>query len=372
MLTIIVKGTNGCNLACRYCSLGEKKDFEFISKDFLKNLLTYSCEFAKNREENAINFILHGGEPTLVDVNVYDECISYIKTKYSELNIKISMQSNGFLITDHFVEVIKKHDIHIGISIDGSEKIHDAERRTGSNQPSFMTVTSNIDKLLENRISVSCLMVLTQNALNEGFDYLFFFEERGLHLKINPLLNYGDVIENPELILNEGDYANYLIDLYKVIIEKDIDVLISPIDNIIRGIIHERGINECSFRKECNKNFLCIDYKGCLYPCGKFSDMGEMCMGNINETTFNKVEEFLKENLLERRNSKLPNKCRSCQYLRLCNGGCSAEAMIDGNFNDVPVMCKDYKMLFEYFQETGLCILREKLLKQKHILEEHR
>lgn len=371
MLTIIVKGTNGCNLACSYCSLGEKKNFKYINKWSLMDLMNFSCKYAKYQGESKINFILHGGEPTLVDPNIYDESITFIKNKYPELEIFISMQSNGLAITNQFINIIKKYDIHMGISIDGSQNIHDSERRTAWNKPSYKIVTNNIDRLLCAGVSVSCLMVLTKNALKEKFDYLTFFEERNLHLKINPLLNYGNVTEHPELILEEGDYARYLINLYENIVEKNIDILVSPIDNIINGIIHNQGIRECTFKKYCNKHFLCIDYKGDIYPCGKFSDMDEMFIGNISEIPYERIDQFLKEKLYERRNLQLPNICNSCKFIKLCNGGCSAEAMIDGDINEVPIMCKDYKILFEYFHGAGLKLLKERLIKQKQILEEY-
>jgi uncharacterized protein len=369
MLTIIVKGTNGCNLACSYCSLGEKTNFQYIDEEGLKNLLMFSCEFAKYRNQQEINFIFHGGEPMLIGSDIYDVGIRYVKKKFSELNIKLSMQSNGFVLTDAFVEIIKKYDIHMGISIDGSKKIQDSQRRTAGNQPTYATVKKNIDKLIKAGVSVSCLMVLTQNALHMGYDYLGFFEERCLHLKINPLLNYGEAFRHPELILHTGDYAEYLIGLYEYIVEQNIDVAVSPIEDILQSVLYDRNMRECTFRKECNRDFLCIDYKGDIYPCGKFSDMESMKIGNIGKTEFNRIDDFLENNLCERRKIHIPKQCRSCKYIQMCNGGCSAEAMIAGDLGDVPFMCNDYQMIFDYFHGQGLRLLKDKLMKQKRKLE---
>jgi uncharacterized protein len=369
MLTIIVKGTNGCNLACSYCSLGEKTNFQYIDEDGLKNLFMFSCQFAKYSNEKEINFIFHGGEPMLIRPDIYGESIRFAKMKFPELNIKFSMQSNGFVLTDSFVEIIKKHDIHMGISIDGCEKIQDSQRRTVANQPTYTTVKKNIDKLLRAGVSVSCLMVLTKNALLVGYDYLRFFEERGLCLKINPLLNYGEASGHPELILETGDYADYLIGLYEFIMEQNMDVIVSPIDDILESVVYDRDIRECTFRKECNRDFLCIDYKGDIYPCGKFSDMELMKIGNISKTAFKEIGDFLRENLCERRKSHLPEQCKSCKYKKLCNGGCSAEAVISGDLEEVPFMCKDYRRIFDYFHGEGLGLLKDELMKQKRKLE---
>ena len=370
MLTIIIKGTNGCNLACSYCSLGEKKNFKYIEEESMKSLMIFACNLAKYRKEKKINFILHGGEPTLISPEIYDVCISFIKKKYSELDITISMQTNGLVLTDKFLQIIKKYDINVGVSIDGSEKIHNSERKMIDGKDSFTMVAGNIEKMLAENVQVSCLMVLTKNALEHDLEYLRYFAERDIHLKINPLLNYGETICHPELVLNQGDYAKYLVKIYEEIIQKNIDINVSPIDKIISGIIHDQPIRECSFDGQCNKHFLCIDYKGDIFPCGKFSDIEKMCIGNISDTTFNEIEYYLQKNICIRRNEKIPIKCKQCQYLDMCNGGCSAEAMIEGKYFDAPVLCDDYVQLFKYFRTDGLKLLREVLIKNKSFLEE--
>lgn len=370
MLTIIVKGTNGCNLACSYCSLGEKSNFKFINKDNLKSIMIYSCDLVRYRNEKKVNFILHGGEPTLVNPGIYDECVSYIKDKYSDLEVKISMQTNGFSITDQFMNLIKKHDIHVGVSIDGSKEIHDSERKSINGTDTFDKVTSTIEKLLDANVPVSCLMVLTKNALKKDLKYLHYFEEKKIHLKINPLLNYGETLGHPELVLDKNDYANYIIKVYETIVQENMDVYISPIDKLLTGIIHDQPIKECSFDSQCNKRFLCIDYKGDIYPCGKFSDIDKMCIGNVDSTSFDQVEDYLLKKICIRRSENIPQKCKDCKYVRLCNAGCSAEAMIEGEYFNTPILCEDYYMLFNYFHTDGLKLLKETLVKNKRFLEE--
>ena len=128
MLTIIVKGTNSCNLACSYCSLGQKKDFRYINARMLSNIMAYSCKIARKRREKSVTFILHGGEPSLVDVNVYQDSIHFIKEQFSDIEIGISMQSNGLAVSDELIRFIKENDVHMGISLDGSEEIHEIGR----------------------------------------------------------------------------------------------------------------------------------------------------------------------------------------------------------------------------------------------------
>ncbi len=369
MLTIIVKGTNSCNLACSYCSLGQKKDFRYINARMLSNIMAYSCKIARKRREKSVTFILHGGEPSLVDVNVYQDSIHFIKEQFSDIEIGISMQSNGLAVSDELIRFIKENDVHMGISLDGSEEIHDGERYTADYKPTYNKILNNIQKLQNADIKVSCLMVLTRNALDKGFEYLKYYAEKHIHLKINPLLNYGGVYEHPELLLHSGDYANYLIKLYEYSIENDISVTIAPIDNILQAIIYGQRIYGCTYNKECSRNFGCIDYKGNMYPCGRFCDMDLFRIGNIDYYKGDFLDSELMCSILKRRNTRLPNKCRKCKYLRLCNAGCSAEAAIGGNINGEPMLCEDYQMLFEYFYGDGLILLKKELQRQKNMLE---
>ena len=371
MLTIIIKGTNGCNLACSYCSLGEKKNFKFVDKQKLKEIFIYAGNYARYKNEKTITFILHGGEPTMVPIYVYREAIDEMKKEFTDLKIIICMQTNGFQISDEFIEFAQTYEIKMGISIDGSEEIHDSERRTYNGKPSYLRVTTNIDRMINAGLGVSCLMVLTKNGCRHGYEYLKFFSDRNIHLKINPLLNYGEVYDHPELTLEPGDYARYLIKMYEYIIENNIEVNISPTDKILTAILKKQSIRECSFDSECSKYFLCIDYKGDIYPCGKFSDMEKYKIGNIDGTKYEYITEYITNHLIKRRNELKPDKCKKCKYIRLCNSGCSAEALIDGDFLNTPILCEDYKMIFKYFYHDGLILLKKELEKIKENMEVH-
>lgn len=369
MLSIILKGTNGCNLACSYCSLGKKSNIIRPTEEVMYKIMQYSCELCKHISEKDIYFILHGGEPTIINSSVYDYAIEKIRSEYKELNIRVTMQTNAYHLSAEWIKFFKRHDISVGVSVDGSASIHDKERMNIHGEATFSTVQKNIEHLLKEKISVACLMVLTSNALKEDFSFLNYYAEKGLHLKINPLLDYGEVYEHPELSLKSGQYADYIIKMYEYILKWDIDVDISPIEKILQGILSDnKRVMSCSFNNDCNQHFLCIDFNGDIYPCGKFADMKEFCIGNIKNQNYKIFQSDIILKLLDRRNSKLPIKCRECRHKELCNAGCSAEACISGALDGNPAMCNDYFKLFEYFSGKGLILLKEKLLEQKEIL----
>jgi sulfatase maturation enzyme AslB (radical SAM superfamily) len=45
----------------------------------------------------------------------------------------------------------------------------------------------------------------------------------------------------------------------------------------------------CSFGKSCTSRFISIDPEGDVYPCGRFSGVKDICLGNINEESLIKI-----------------------------------------------------------------------------------
>lgn len=365
MLTLILKGTNGCNLNCAYCSLGEKTEHCVISESMLYQALRFAAEACTKRGEQALSVILHGGEPTLVPVQTYKSAFDRIRMEYPAPSIKILMQTNAYALTREYLDFCKEYEVSVGVSIDGSQAIHDAERQSRSGQATFSQVLQNIDRMQAEGISVACLMVLTRAGVLAPLDFLELYASRGLSLKINPLLNYGEAEKHPELALRPGEYAAYLIRVFEYILTHELDLSVLPLEKILRAILHGGSIGECTFHPRCNEQFLCIDHLGDVYPCGKFADTHEFKLGNVASLSDNWKEHPQMQYLAERRSCKLPDPCRTCGYLKLCGAGCSAEALIERTADLRPAMCEDYQILFRYFYQEGLQKLKSSLLRQK-------
>lgn len=359
MFTVILKTTNTCNLDCKYCSLGKKIDGNRMSERMFYDSLEYIYLLGKKQ----FTIILHGGEPTLLDMQIYRKGLLGMKEKYPEVEIDVCMQTNGYVVNQAIIEFCLEFSVHVGVSIDGGEVIHNQERLTKLGELSYEVVYNNMLAYQEHGIAVSALMVVTRNALQEQVEYLHLYEKHGIPVKMNPLLNYGSTLEHEELTLREGEYAAYLIRLYEYGIAQNLSLKIDPITQFIEAILYDTELKTCTFTKSCHKNFLCIDYDGDIYPCGKFSDLKEYKLGNITERNEKILESPILQSLEERGTLKIPTKCQQCHNLKYCNCGCNAESVICKD--NVPFQCRDYKVLFEYFLNEGLKLLKQQLLEYK-------
>lgn len=363
MITLILKVTDGCNLRCKYCSIGEKSDhFNIMNVDTMKSAGDFAVKFAKEKNDNNINIILHGGEPTIIRFTEYESFCEYLLKTYKDILFKFSLQTNGYHFTEDFISFLKKYDINVGVSIDGNEKVHDKSRVDINGNGTFDKIKQNIIKLIENEICVSGLVVVTKDLLKEDLSYLNFFNYYDINLKINPLLNYGEATNDSSMWLECGDYSEYLKKVYLYMLENEIEIQINPISNMLSAIINGSNMSDCAYKNECGKNFICVDYKGDIYPCGRFYDVTGSCLGNIKNTN----------NVLKYESEELSDDCKQCKYMKWCYGGCNAYRKIM-NANKTP-LCDDIKNLFDYFSDEGIMeyinYLKEKKVYLKEKLKE--
>lgn len=358
MFTFILKVTDACNLRCKYCSVGDKKEFNIIGAKELNYILNEICEFSINKNLKNISVIFHGGEPLLLNYKIYDEVLDNILQKYSELSINYKIQTNGLLISDNFIEIFKKYDFSVGVSIDGYEEVHNKQRIDEIGTGNFKLVQEKILQLKKNNISCAALMVQTKLADKNKMDFLKWFDDNGISLKINPLICCGEACKNQNLYLSVGDYGEFLVEAFKYILKEELYIEIAPISSIINSIISKENLNECTFSDKCCKNFLCIDYDMSVYPCGRFSDSKTMKLGNLKEHNLLSLHNSgIRIKLEERKSESLPLECEKCRFKKLCKGGCPAEAQINGNVFGKSNLCYDYKIFFEYMYSDGLELL---------------
>ena len=168
MLTLILKSTNACNLRCAYCSLGDKTLTRTLSETEILRGLEWFAEYGKEKGEKTLSVIFHGGEPMMIPALQYRRCIEQLLIKYPDISWQYYVQTNGTILELDYIDLFKRYDIHVGISLDGPERIHDTQRKTREGENTFGQIAENIICLKENGVSVSALMVLTKAGLRDS------------------------------------------------------------------------------------------------------------------------------------------------------------------------------------------------------------
>ena len=70
----------------------------------------------------------------------------------------------------------------------------------------------------------------------------------------------------------------------------------------------------------CGIQYVC-EADGSVYPCD-FYMTDQYCLGNFNSDRIDAVDEKRNAIAFIENSMKLPGKCLSCKWLKLCRGGC--------------------------------------------------
>ena len=148
-ITFIV--THACPLRCSYCYQSNKAERRMtfdIAKRCVDLLFDEDIKNSRYINEDKMNGLILdfiGGEP-LLEIELIDQIMDYFIFKALDLNHRwavrhmISISSNGVLYFDPKVtSFLRKHQgrVHIGITIDGNQKLHDTCRKFPDGRPSY-------------------------------------------------------------------------------------------------------------------------------------------------------------------------------------------------------------------------------------------
>src|SRR2546423_2943965 len=104
-----------CNIQCVYC-------YQHPQRDAGSFVHSYDMEKMKaSIEAEGGPFSLFGGEPLLLPMKDLEELWAWGHEKYK----KNMVQTNAVLITEEHIRLIRKYNVHVGVSVDGPGELND-------------------------------------------------------------------------------------------------------------------------------------------------------------------------------------------------------------------------------------------------------
>jgi uncharacterized protein len=134
-LDVVLKVAERCNLACPYCYyFFQENELHKGSAAFMSEATAHAVAAFLRRgvQDHRIAHLyigLHGGEPTLVPKARLDRIVTILRDALADVTtVHFAMQTNGTLLDDEWIELLTKHRVMVGVSLDGPPHIHDASR----------------------------------------------------------------------------------------------------------------------------------------------------------------------------------------------------------------------------------------------------
>ncbi|QQS51753.1 MAG: anaerobic sulfatase-maturation protein [Bacteroidota bacterium] len=360
-----------CNLNCTYCYYLEKE--KLYPKDpqrwFMndKVLSQFVAQYIYLSVAPAVLFTWHGGEATLRGMDFYKKAFELQKKFSNGKKIENILQTNGTTLTDDWCKFFKDNNFLIGISIDGPEHCHDRYRRNKGNQPSFAKVMHGLELLQKHGVEFNTLSVV--NDYNAKFPeevYRFLKSIGSRYMQFTPIVEAVDINAGPgELKLQHPgtdkeaevtdwtvdpiDYGDFLIKIFDEWVRKDVgDYYVVTFDCILANWL---GVPPplCIYAETCG-NSGAVEFNGDVYSCDHYV-FPEFKLGNImNGNLMDMMQSPFQKEFGRNKRDALPAYCRKCDYVKLCNGECPKNRIINTPEGEpgLNYLCAGFKKFYKH------------------------
>lgn len=296
--------TNKCNLHCPHCYMesGAAYSNELTTEE-IKSL----CKDYKSIGGTDVS--LTGGEPTVRQD--FLDIVEYI----SDLGMKISVFSNGFLWDEKMITRFKKCSVEgVQISIDGyDEQSNSIVRGKGV----FEKALDSIDMFVKNHIYVKIAVTAPYDVIKDHKeDYIAFSKELidkygndAIEINYSYFFMPGRNISENEILRIKDEYYNIVDEVVNAIYPEAYE------DSFVINI-SDYVYNSCGY------GGLNVMANGDFYFCDRIPDVKKS--GNIRNISIGDIKTMMK---VAEQAGIIDNfkPCGSCVLKYICGGGCRAE-----------------------------------------------
>jgi uncharacterized protein len=359
MRTIIFRPTNDCNLRCKYCYDAAShvnscsKTIKEANKKFEKEYDQLLKDFDLIYEDkDHLKLIFHGGEPLLIKPSNIDRLCTDLSNNFDD--ISYSIQTNGTLINDETIDVFKKHDFKVGLSLDGCNEQQNCQRIFPGGKNSFDAVMSKIKLLKDNDVRLGIIMSIAKQHEGCEQEIYDFIANNDLKVNIRPV--FGDSTVDKSTIMTPEEYAtffNNMFDLWFNDEKERVDTnQVTELYDVLKDVLVDNyRKRSCSTSGNCFKNFISLDVDSNLYACNRLYGDPRFYYGNLKKDSIHNIR-LNYENLANIRNNLIEGgSCALCDLHDKCHGGCPAEAIrVYGDIGAPSPICKIKKLTREHIK----------------------
>ncbi len=288
------------------------------------------------KADKKVHFIWHGGEPLILGQYWFSKILFFQRSvSTSAHQIQNSIQTNGLLLDNDWLDFFASNNISIGLSLDGPETFHDKTRKNLAGTGTYEKVKQTVDLLNARNSTYGALIVLNHELLRYGAKNLLdWATSLGLHtislLPVrpnNPRHDSGKMLTDD--YVSDNEYANYLRDIYDARRARpDCEIQVRELDSIIECLFGGRP-SVCVLAGGCAGEYFGVDPDGSIYHCDKYSEEPDYRIGHVKDENLASLKHHSVVRKLAQENLAVEAKCReNCKWFRFCNGGCPHDRFI--------------------------------------------
>ena len=322
--TLILHVTHNCNMACKYCY--ERNNHYMADPGMMSEQTALrAVELFYSRYSYIREIKFFGGEPTLNQPVIKSVCM-YVDRLYASGKIKdkpvYKLLTNGTIMNDNLIDLIRTYGIKVVFSIDGTEKLHDSLRVFPNDAGSYSVMKRNFFLLrsrTDGKQPYSLNVTYTELHKKAGLSMHDLVVRLSDEYGIKPgKVNIYPVETSPD--------QPFYLDTSQVMLQSARDALTCAIEGDSRTHMKLRAVIRRLEKGGLPNVMICsgavdwaaVSYRGDVYPCMMFLDRKEYFMGNVKENIF-QTESYKKVRVLFDRGYKKEDvHCMGCIARNVC------------------------------------------------------
>jgi uncharacterized protein len=325
--------THKCNLSCRYCYAGR------ATKPDMSAATARKCvDFALGNVPagKRLDLGLFGGEPLLCfDLVREITAYAYEKAAEAKIPLRISITTNGTLVTPAVVDFAADRRVDLSFSLDGPAELHDRNRTYHDGRGSFADVMPRLELVQKRLGGVQVNAVFGPDTIMDLPRCLKFLVDSGIQaIHLNPDIKaaWPDDLR-PRLQDVYTEVAEYYIECYTQGREIAINLLDSKILLFIKG-----GYDSTDMCAMGERDWGFAP-SGNIYPCERFIGEDEnspFCLGNVHTGL-----DLERRCVLGLKRGNHNPECLACGLNKYCMNWCSCTNYFMSGHSDMatPMMC---------------------------------
>ena len=346
-MTLMVKPASAaCNLKCDYCFYFDAVSMRSEGCHHMMDDTVVEAIIMKSLQEaESCTYVFQGGEPTLAGLPFFKRFIDRVNAyKLPDSTVRYTFQTNALNLDRDWARFFKQHDMLVGVSFDGTPRLHDFHRMDRNGNGSGRKVINSISMLEEEGVDFNILCVVT-NELAQNIRQVFSYLVNH-NLRYHQYIPCMDPLAGDVSYLTPDMYSRFLRDLFDLwfsAYRKGTPVSIRLFDNLV-GMIAGYPPESCDMAGICSIQYV-AESNGDIYPCD-FYCTDDHLLGSIAVDSFKDLDARRSAMLFIENSANRVDPCTECRWKLLCRGGCRRYRTDEGYR-----FCSSMKEFFPYVIE---------------------
>lgn len=364
-LSIILKVTERCNLACPYCYFFFSGDESYqqhpplIAANTVTDVIAFIRKAVLDMDIRQVRIGLHGGEPLLMKVDKFAELCEQFRSALDPIcDLMLVVQTNGVLVDQEWVDLFARFQVRVGVSIDGDEAVHNIFRITKKGRGTYAETRRGwelLNRAMAERVIPSATILCVVSPQQSGAKILKHFAEELKATGVNFLLpdvTHDSPAATERYIRGCGDFLVDVVNTWAELSSRKIKITVRWIDEIVGALMDDDLCRGSATHKYEPLGQFVVSSNGEIAPDDVIRGLDPRFRSfhfNVGHSGHAEVQGSPVWQELEGAQRTLAAECQGCIWKNICRGGAYQHRFSGKNgFDNPSVYCPSLKRFYAH------------------------